>query len=163
MYTLRDASPSDIPIIRDLVSQVWPQTYASILTRGQINYMLDQMYSETSLEQQMKEGARFIIAEKNGKPVGFASFQETSPGIIKLHKLYVLPSVQGKGAGHLLATHVIDYAKKAGATSLQLQVNRRNKARFFYEKLGFRIDRQEDFDIGKGYKMEDFVMELKLT
>jgi ribosomal protein S18 acetylase RimI-like enzyme len=43
-----------------------------------------------------------------------------------------------------------------------LNVNRYNKARFFYEKLGFVIMKEEDIDIGSGYYMIDYVMEKKL-
>ena len=49
-----------------------------------------------------------------------------------------------------------------GATSLQLQVNRDNAAKSFYEKLGFVILKEADFDIGNGYFMRDYVMEKKL-
>jgi diamine N-acetyltransferase len=46
---------------------------------------------------------------------------------------------------------------------LQLQVNRRNKAKSFYEKLGFIIIKEFDFDIGNGYVMDDYLMEKKIT
>ncbi len=49
-----------------------------------------------------------------------------------------------------------------GGTALQLNVNRSNKARFFYEKLGFNVVREEDIDIGNNYFMNDFVMEKKV-
>lgn len=42
---------------------------------------------------------------------------------------------------------------------IRLQVNRSNyKAINFYFKKGFVIERAEDFDIGNGYFMNDFVM-----
>jgi ribosomal protein S18 acetylase RimI-like enzyme len=43
-----------------------------------------------------------------------------------------------------------------------VNVNRHNKALHFYEKYGFKIIREEDIDIGEGYFMNDYVMELKL-
>ncbi|WP_338410828.1 hypothetical protein [uncultured Flavobacterium sp.] len=42
---------------------------------------------------------------------------------------------------------------------LYLNVNRFNKAQYFYKKAGFKIAYQEDIEIGKGYLMQDFVME----
>ncbi len=162
LLQIRDASVEDIPIIRQLTFSVWPQTYAPILLQEQISYMLDMMYSEASLAEQMKDKARFIIAEENNTPVGFASFQETEPGIYKLHKLYVLPSQQGKGTGRLLIKHIIDTILKEEAVSLQLQVNRHNQAKNFYEKLGFKVIAQADFDIGNGYFMNDYIMEKEL-
>jgi ribosomal protein S18 acetylase RimI-like enzyme len=60
-----------------------------------------------------------------------------------------------------LLYHIIGEIKKTGATSLQLNVNRHNKALHFYEKQGFKIIRKEDINIGSGYFMNDYVMELK--
>ncbi len=38
--------------------------------------MLEMMYSDTSLQQQMRDGARFLIAYDDKVPVGFAAYQE---------------------------------------------------------------------------------------
>jgi catechol-2,3-dioxygenase len=43
-----------------------------------------------------------------------------------------------------------------------LNVNRFNKAKNFYEKIGMNICKVEDIEIGNGYFMEDFVMEKYL-
>ena len=43
-----------------------------------------------------------------------------------------------------------------------LNVNKYNKARFFYEKLGFTIVKDEVIEIGNGYVMDDFVMEVAI-
>jgi diamine N-acetyltransferase len=152
MFTVKNADLNDITLIRDLTYQVWPQTYASIISQEQIEYMLELMYSKES----------FIIVYENNTPVGFASYQETAPALFKLNKLYVLPSQQGKGTGKLLVEYIITAAKKRNGEALQLQVNRRNKAKFFYEKLGFVVIKEFDFDIGNGYVMDDYVMEKKI-
>ncbi|MES1219739.1 MAG: GNAT family N-acetyltransferase [Bacteroidota bacterium] len=159
---IKHASVSDISLIRELTFRVWPQTYASIISKEQIDFMLQMMYSEASLEKQMNEGAEFIIIYDNEEPVGFASYGEINPGIYKLHKLYVLASQQGKGTGRFMLDYIIKQAKEKKASALQLQVNRYNKAKDFYNKLGFTVIEEADFDIGNGYFMNDFVMEKKL-
>ncbi len=53
-------------------------------------------------------------------------------------------------------------AKSMGAENLILNVNRKNKAKTFYEKNGFAVVREEDIDIGKGYFMNDYIMEKTL-
>ena len=58
--------------------------------------------------------------------------------------------------------YIIEEIKKSGAKALQLNVNRYNSAVHFYEKQGFKIIREEDIDIGEGFFMNDYVMELKL-
>lgn len=162
MLKIRKATTGDIPLIRQLTFKVWPQTYTALLSAEQISYMLDLMYSESSLEKQMKEGSQFIIVYDKSDPCGFAAFFPTEPLFYKLDKLYVLPSQQGKGAGKFIIDYIIDDLKKNGVIALQLQVKRDNKARYFYEKLGFKIIKEKDFDIGNGYFMNDYIMEKKL-
>ena len=45
LYTVRDANVHDIELIRTLCAQVWPATYAPILDKGQLDYMMEWMYS----------------------------------------------------------------------------------------------------------------------
>ena len=162
MLRILNASTDDIGLIRELTFNIWPQTYAAILSTEQIAFMLDMMYSEASLKKQMQEGSQFIIVYDDKVPVGFASFKETEPNVYKLDKIYILPSQQGKGTGKFVVGYIIAELKNKNAKALQLQVNRYNKARNFYEKLGFVVLYEADFDIGNGYFMNDYVMELSL-
>lgn len=162
MFKILNASENDIPLIRELTFQVWPQTYAAIISEEQMAYMLKMMYSESSLKKQMEEGAQFIIAYDDQEPVGFASYQQTGPEVFKLHKIYVLLSQQGKGVGKFIINYITDKIKAQNAKALQLQVNRFNKAKDFYEKLGFIVLSEADFDIGNGFFMNDYVMEKKI-
>jgi ribosomal protein S18 acetylase RimI-like enzyme len=160
--TIRNATLEDIPLIRDLTFKVWPQTYSGILNREQIDYMLELMYSEAALQKQMNDKHYFIIVQEVDIPVGFASYSEGHAGIYKLHKIYLLPNQQGKGTGRFVIDHVITRIKASGAKRLQLNVNRNNKAKDFYEKLGFTSIGELDTDIGNGYFMTDYTMEKKL-
>ena len=109
-----------------------------------------------------EEGCTFIIAENDEGGVAFASYHEAKPKIWKLNKIYILTNQQGKGTGKSIINHIIAQIKKQGASALQLQVNRSNNAKLFYKKLGFTIIETADFDIGNGYFMNDYVMELPL-
>lgn len=162
MLSIRNAVINDIALVRELTYRIWPQTYASLLSPEQIDYMLDMMYSESSLQKQMNEGSRFMIVSAENEPVGFASYQQIEPGVFKLHKLYVLPSQQGKGTGRFVIDHIIHASQQQGAVSLRLQVKKDNTAKKFYEKLGFVIIQEIQLDIGNGYIMDDYIMEKKI-
>jgi len=159
---IRKASITDIPLIRDLTFRIWPQTYTGLLTPEQIEYMLGMMYSESSLEKQMNSGSQFIFVYDDEEPVGFAAYFSKELSIYKLDKIYILPSQQGKGTGRFVIDYIVDELKKKEASALQLQVKRDNKARFFYEKLGFKILHEINVDIGNGYFKNDYLMEKKL-
>ncbi|HTR00361.1 MAG TPA: GNAT family N-acetyltransferase [Candidatus Acidoferrum sp.] len=163
MFTIRHAVASDIPLIRELCYQVWPQTYASILTPAQIDYMLAWMYSVESLQQQLQQGIDYLLCYDDVKPVGFAALADHGAGDFKLEKIYVLPNQQGKGTGRYLLGQIIAQITSKGATSLTLQVNKHNTAKSFYEKFGFEVIQEAVFDIGNGFVMDDYVMELKLS
>jgi len=80
-----------------------------------------------------------------------------------LDKIYILQTQQGKGIGKFVIDYILQQIKDRGAESLQLQVNRNNiNAKSFYEKIGFRIIQEADFEIGNGYFMNDFIMEKKI-
>jgi GNAT superfamily N-acetyltransferase len=157
--SIRTASKIDIPIIQEIAYTTWPSTYGHILSKEQLNYMLDMMYSSSSLENQMNQNITFFLAELNGEIVGFASTgREPMEGMFKLHKLYILPNIQTKGIGSALLEAVILFAKKNSGEQLVLQVNRNNSAVDFYKKKDFIILYEADFDIGNGYQMNDYVM-----
>ena len=163
VHTIVNATATDIPLIRTLAKQVWPQTYEKTLSRAQIKYMMDLIYSPLALQKQMAAGHQFIIIYNNAIPVGFASFSEVDAAVYKLQKIYVLQNQQGRGTGKFAIGQVIAAVKPKGTTTLRLNVNRFNKAKSFYERLGFVVIGEEAIDIGNGFVMDDYVMEMKLT
>ena len=163
--TLREATAADIPLIQGVAHATWPVSYAAMISPAQIAYMLERMYSTAALREQFgPKGHRFFLAEEYGTPVGFAGFEHGYDGTTRtrLHKLYVLQSAQGTGAGKALLQHVIVSARSAGDVLVELNVNRFNNARWFYQKNGFRVVRDEVIDIGQGFVMDDHVMELPI-
>lgn len=159
---IQKATFADVPLIQQMAYTAWPVAYGSILSKEQITYMLQLMYSQEELLHQMNNRYTYLLAVKSEQAIGFAAYNAITAQQFKLQKLYMLPEVQGTGMGKLLLQTVIDQAKGAGATSLILNVNRSNKAIAFYSKMGFQIVKEEDNDIGNGYFMNDFVMQLQL-
>jgi ribosomal protein S18 acetylase RimI-like enzyme len=160
--SVRKAGSNDIPIIRHIAFTTWPVAYGQILSKEQLDYMLDKMYSEPALQEQISNGHQFYLAGFTENMLGFASVSKEADDCFKLNKLYVLPDTQKSGAGRALLQEVISYAKANNGRRLILQVNRHNQAKGFYEKQGFRIIEEIDLAIGNGYFMNDYIMELAL-
>lgn len=165
MISVSKVGTEYIPTIQNLAERTWKVAYTSIITPEQMSYMLEMFYSETSLLKQMQDGHQFIIAKDRYDPVGFASYSPKSadlPTIYRLHKIYIAPGHQGKGIGKLMIGYIVNDIGFYNATDLELNVNRHNKALHFYETLGFKIIKEEDIDIGSGYFMNDYVLNLSL-
>ena len=164
MYSIRQATINDLEIIRDIAEKTWWATYAPIIEKEQISFMLGEIYSVENISAQLAQGTQtYLLLIEEGKPVAFAAYspREEDPEIYKLHKLYCLPETQGKGYGKVLINEVANKTAKSGKHTLDLNVNRHNKAKSFYEKMGFQIAYEEDIPIGP-YWMNDYVMRKEL-
>lgn len=165
MIQITPAKTEDLVYVQEIAYQTWPKTFGEILSPEQINYMLSWMYDLKILEkQQLIERHIFLLAEENGEKLGFTGFQiDQEPGKTKIHKIYILPTAQGKGLGKILINATKEIALKSDQTSLLLNVNKYNKGAIeFYEYLGFVKIKEEVIDIGNGYVMDDYVFEMKL-
>jgi len=157
---IRVATVADFNLIRSISERTWPSTYGHIISKEQIDFMLDWMYSDAALAEQFEQGHQFYIATYNGADIGFCSVSAETTKQHKLNKLYVLPSAQGTGSGKALLNKAIEVAMTAGSSSLFLQVNKLNNAYTFYLKNGFVKEAEHKFDIGNGFFMDDYVMRL---
>ena len=139
---IRTANENDRASIRQIAENTWPDAYGNIISSAQIKYMLDMIYNDEALLEQMQEGHQFYIAEYNHETIGFASVSVEGNEGCKLNKLYILPNIQKTGAGKALLQAAIDYTKAQQSSYLFLQVNKYNKAKDFYTKMGFTIERE---------------------
>ena len=164
MYHIRQATTNDVATILQIAEQTWWATYSPILATEQITFMLGEIYTEEKITRQIAENQQtFLLLIENNIPVAFAGYspRDEDPEIYKLHKLYCLPVTQGKGYGKILIEEVCNRVIRAGKHTLDLNVNRYNKAKTFYEKMGFTVVYEEDIAIGP-YWMNDYVMRKEL-
>ncbi|WP_342646183.1 GNAT family N-acetyltransferase [Mucilaginibacter sp. CSA2-8R] len=160
MFTIRKATPADADQIIKIAHQTWWPTYSQILSTEQISYMLSAIYlSDKVADQIATQSQIYLVLEEDEQPVAFASYsvREDDAEVYKLQKLYCHPSTQGKGYGKALIDYVVDVVQQASKKTLELNVNRGNNAKTFYEKMGFEVAYEEDIPIGP-YWMNDYVM-----
>jgi GNAT superfamily N-acetyltransferase len=157
--TFSTASISDIPLIRDLAEKTWWPTYGPLQPKDKVEYLLKNVMSSGEQE--------FILVWDEGQAKGFASFGSLAlkPGVIKIHKLYVLPAIHGKGYGRGLLEEIKRRVRAnvgpGSPRQLELNVYRRNPALTFYEKMGFSIIGEVNEPVGEFF-FEDYVMQLSL-
>ena len=164
MYSIKEATVADTDAIISIATETYWSVYGPILTEEQIIYMLGTIYSVETISGQIENNVQsFSLLLEDEEPVAFAAYSPRTekPDIYKLHKLYCLPKTQGKGYGKVLLNAVADKVKAAGKNVLDLNVNRYNNAKTFYEKMGFAVIYEEDIPVGP-YFMNDFVMRKEL-
>ena len=163
---IKRAGNNDLQTIHDMAEVVFRQTYRTILSAEQMEYMMEWMYSLPNLEKQVSQGHTYYIAWADDEPQGYVSVRKDSVDadgteVWHLEKIYVMPSVQGIGLGNrLLQTakqHLRDN-KVSVKARIELNVNRNNPAVGFYRNQGLSILRQGDFPIGNGFYMNDYIM-----
>lgn len=162
MFSISEAKEDDIPAIIHIAEETWWPTYSNILSREQIRYMLDAIYDPAVLRSQMGMTETYLVLSDDGKVKGFVSYAMRSDdaNVYKIVKLYVLPNNQKKGYGAALVEEVKQRVLKMNVRTLDLNVNRFNPSIRFYERIGFKILREEDVPVGP-YWMNDYVMRLK--
>ena len=158
------ANSEHIPVIIDLTKKIWPVAYGEILSKAQLDFMIDKFYNETALYELMQKGHIFYLAQDDmEKYVGFLSYEiNCEPNKTKIHKIYVLPQTQGTGLGKQFFELVKEKAIENNQKAIFLNVNKYNNAINFYTKLGFVKVKDEVIDIGNGYVMDDYVMEVAI-
>jgi diamine N-acetyltransferase len=166
MIRLKLATPEDWPAIQKIAYNTWPHTFGAVMSKEQIDYMLELIYNEQSLKEQMVEkNHQFLLALKDETPLGFTSYElnyRKEPQLM-VHKIYLLPEAQGLGIGTKVFDYLNEVAKTHNQKRLRLKVFYKNdKAEAFYKKYGFANAGTESTGIGRGYIILDNVMEKQI-
>lgn len=164
MIKFKKATESEIEKIRDLAKKSWNSAYAKILSQEQIDYMLGEMYSfDETLSQIQNPNYHYFIIEFKENSGGFIGFENHyEPSTTKLHRLYLLEDFKGKGLGKSALQFLKEKSFESDDTRIILNVNKDNPAKKMYESQGFTVYKEEVFDIGNGFVMDDYLMEIKL-
>lgn len=155
----------DIPLIQDLAKRSWENAYADILSKEQMKYMLDTMYSEAEISQHLKnpDYHYYLVFDENLHSYdGFLGYENHYENqTTKLHRIYLVPESKGKGLGKKTLEFLNQKVKESGDNRIILNVNKYNSAQKFYESQGYNIYNEGVFDIGNGYVMDDYLMERR--
>ena len=166
MFTIKKATIDDRFLIHDLASRVWENTYKNILSKEQLDYMFEMMYTPENLLKQMEEWHhQFFIISADGVPAGYLSIEKTDENTYNFQKIYSVPEAHGTGIGRFIIEQGVNYLKEIhpGPFTVELYVNRYNPAVGFYEHMGLRKIATRDHNIGNGYYMNDYIMAMDVN
>jgi len=152
------ANVFDVDEIHKLAYKIWTVHYPPIIGSDQVDYMLKRMYAKETLHHQISEGKQIYFLLQNPiTTIGFVSIEINNNTEAFINKFYILSNQQRSGLGKQAFDELINYFEEV--KTIRLQVNRQNfSAINFYFKVGFVIEKVENFEIGGGYQMNDFIM-----
>jgi ribosomal protein S18 acetylase RimI-like enzyme len=159
---VKSGDNESIALLESLSHTIWNEHYPDIISQEQIDYMLNKYHSFESFSRQIDVGYRYLLVQFENDTIGYCCYKLEDDETIFLNKLYIKKSEQRKGIGNSILNTMLDEIKNY--KYIRLQVNRKNtKAINFYLKNGFEIEKIQDFDIGGGFVMEDYVMIKKIN
>lgn len=147
---VRKATKADAAVVAELAMRLIEQHVGHDPVRfshiGSRERMADFYARQTELEN-----ARVLVAELEGKIVGFAYMQfepiiyaELATKVAWLHDILVDPRLRGTGAGKKMIDAVAAEAKRFGANKVLLSVAAKNaEAQEFFARSGFRTTMHE--------------------
>ena len=126
--------------------------------------MLGNLQSAAAIQQQIAEGFNYYLIVHNREPVGYLSvLSKPEIGHLFLSKLYLVASRRGQGLGHQAVSFLAGLARERGLQKIALMVSKKNLSAInFYERLGFRNAGPIVKDIGGGFVMDDWSLELEI-
>jgi ribosomal protein S18 acetylase RimI-like enzyme len=142
---------------------VWPEHYTPIIGQAQVEYMLGNFHSPQAIESEIRNQlTHYYLIYNADALVGYTAIRLNDSHVF-LSKVYILSSARGHGLGRVTLTYIEGIAKAHDLNKIRLTVNRHNiNSIGAYKKMGFTITGKICTDIGEGYLMDDYQMELAL-
>lgn len=156
-------SDSDVQMLADMADKIWHECFPGIISEQQIEYMIEKFQSYRAMQAQIAEQAySYYFIEADGIDIGYTAVKPEQTKMF-LSKLYLFSDYRGKGYARKAVEELKKISAEHGKSAIHLTVNRNNnRAIEAYKKLGFVVTGTQVADIGDGYVMDDFLMELKI-
>ena len=163
MVEFKIVDKEHIKELAELASGIWHEYWPCLLAAEQIDYMVERFQSENAIIEQIKnENYTYFFILKDGIKCGYFGISRKEDYLF-LSKLYLKKEYRHQGIGRLAFEKVIEIAKDFGYSSIKLTVNKNNKKTIdAYLKYRLAIIDKDVTDIGKGFVMDDYIMEYTI-
>lgn len=151
-----------IKALEKLAKKIWNEHYVPIIGQEQVDYMLEKFQSFNSIKAQSESGYDYYLFYADDQLSGY--FALRSEEKLFISKLYISSELRGCGYGIYLLNYIKELAVINNISTLWLTANRFNiHSLNWYKKRGFQIMKEVKQDIGRGYFMDDYVLEMELN
>ena len=149
---------SDIKELASLASSIWHEYWTCLLSPEQIDYMVENFQSEKAIKEQIEnENYTYSFIKSDNENAGYFGISDKRDFLF-LSKIYIRKEFRHKGIG----TKAFDKIKElALGKPIRLTVNKHNTNSInAYKKWGFKTIDAVVTDIGSGFVMDDYIMEI---
>lgn len=164
MITIRTCdSEQDIQTLAETAKIIWNEYFINIITQEQIDYMVEKFQSYPALSKAIQEdGYTYYLAFVGEQLIGYCGVQPQEQRLF-LSKLYVRKEMRGKGISSKLFDQALQQARKENLSAIYLTCNKFNEHSLaVYTHKGFHQIDAVQSDIGHGFIMDDYILQLDL-
>ena len=153
-------SEADVRRLTKVAREVWREANTAFCTPEQVEYMIEKFQSFEAISHQLIQGYRYFLIEEGDEILCYFGVQPQGERLF-LSKYYILKQNRGRGLFSLGLQRMIDICKENNLESIYLTVNRNNTHAYdVYLAKNFKVIAEECADIGFGFVMDDYIMEL---
>lgn len=162
MHIEKATTEEDLHKIAELAEIIWHQHFTPIIGKEQVIYMVDKFQSFPALKEQLTSGYEYYRIFDQDDFCGYCGIHPEN-GKLFLSKLYLKKEARGRH----LASQTFDFLKQLcrerGLSAIWLTCNKHNDNTLaIYRHLGFKTVDTQVADIGNGFVMDDYIMEVTI-
>lgn len=163
----------DQKLLADIAGEIWRGYWPSLIGEEQTEYMIEKFQSFKAIKKYMAREAYeywFLVATEEDEDgleksiVGFTGgHNDAGTNRFFISKIYLFPEARGHGYARRVVEFYEDLCFARGFDAMFLTVNKNNELGIrAYKGTGFETIDSVVSDIGHGFVMDDYVMELRL-
>lgn len=153
---------ADIIRLVKVAEVVWREANTAFCTPEQVEYMIERFQSFEAVQGQLMQGYRYFVVEEDGDILAYFGVQPQGDRLF-LSKFYILKENRGRGIFSMGLDVMKGLCREGDMTAIYLTVNRNNRHAYeVYLKKNFKVIDEQVADIGCGFVMDDYIMQLDI-
>lgn len=160
-FAIRPAA-TDVALdrIAALANEIWHEYYVPLIGLEQVNYMISHFQCYPELKKQVAQGYEYFQIFSGEHVAGYVGIRAEQDALF-LSKLYIHKEFRGQHLTRHTMEFLLNLCRERSISKIWLTCNRHNEQSLaIYKHFGFEITREEKTDIGGGYQMDDYILEL---
>ena len=163
-------------LLAKAADEIWHEYWPPLIGQDQTDYMVDNFQSPTAIERDMREHAYeywllYASEEEGGtagegeRLVGYTGGHvEPETNRFFISKIYLYKEERGKHYATATIAFYDELCRERGLRAMYLTVNKHNDLGIrAYTAKGFETIECVETDIGRGFIMDDYIMEKRVS